>query len=228
MSRSKNLMNTFLVAVFTALLLPGLANAGDRILIDAGDSNLAFAPAYARVINNGLSDFVPIVFYRNPICVDPDFDLISFIDLPTPNPMPPPPFLDFGAFGCLPLTVEGFAIFEGEFDPFAAIPPIQNKLTGDAVPFVFVARDDFDAVAADGLTMADLYDVGLWGTATSFKEVLHPLPGVVQVGLINIVATGALDDDGTPFKFRLTSQFFYADDGIQVLIAERVFNLKFD
>lgn len=217
----------FLTAIFTVLLLPVLASSADRILIDEWDSNHAFAPMYARVMNNGLSDYVPIVFYRNPACVRPDFNLLMVMDPPVLIDPGPPPLIDFRALACLPLTAEGFAIFEGEFDPTAGVPPIQNKLAGDAVPFVFVARADFNAVAADGLTMADLYDVGLWGTATSFKEVLQPLPGVVPVGLINIVAGGERDD-GTPFTFRLTSQFFYADDDIQVLITERVFNLKFD
>ena len=230
MSHRKNLMNTFLVAIFAALLLPGIASAADRIAIDEWDSNHAFAPMYARVMNNGISDFVPIVFYRNPACVRPDFNLLMVMDPPVLIDPGPPPVIDFRALACLPLTVEGFAIFEGEFDPAAGAPPIQNKLAGDAVPFVFVAREDFDAVAVDvdGLTMADLYDVGLWGTATSFKEVLQPLPGVAPVGLINIVAKGALDTDGTPFTFRLTSQFFVQDDGIPVEIAERVFKLNFD
>jgi hypothetical protein len=61
----------------------------------------------------------------------------------------------------------------------------------------------------------------MWGTATSYKEVLQP----GTPGLLNIVAEGTRDD-GVSFSFRLTSQFF--EQGGVPVIAERVFSLKFD
>jgi len=209
MSYKKHLMNTFLGAVFTALLVPGLANAADRIVIDNEDPS-AFAPMYARIIDNGVSDYVPIVFYRDPACVNPDFDLLSGFDIP-------------GAFFCLPLTIEGFAIFvDAEHDLPIGIPPRQAKYSGDSVPFAFVERGIYDTIAVNGLTIGE-FTPDMWGTATKFNEVLKPSPGPAKVGLLNIVAKGTLDASGTPFSFRVTTQVF---NGIE--LAERVFKLKFD
>ena len=200
------LISTY-VMVATIGLFASAANSADRVIVDEWDTNMAFSPMYARVMDNLESEYVPVVFYRTPDCVNPGFNLLLYYDIP-------------GAFFCLPLTVEGFAIFEDrENNPFD--PPIQSKLKGDGVPFVFVGRDDYDMIAADGLTIDDLRDYGMWATATSYKEVLQP----GTPGLLNIVAEGTRDD-GVPFKFRLTSQFF-DQDGIPV-IAERVFSLKFD
>ena len=199
--------NSVLIAVFTALLAPGLASAADRVLVDEVDTNMAFSPMYARVMDNLESEYVPVVFYRTPECVNPGFDLLLYYDIP-------------GAFFCLPLTVEGFAIFEDrENNPFD--PPIQSKLKGNSVPFVFVEREAYNNIAADGLIIGDLLDYGIWGTATSYKEELQP----TTPGLLNIVAEG-MRDDGVAFSFRLTSQFFEGD--VMPVIVERVFNLKFE
>ena len=218
-----NRFRTFLLpAVFAALFLPVTVNAGDRVVIDESDANLAFAPMYARIMDNLDSDYVPIVFYRDPTCVDEIFDLLMTFDLPS-SPTDP------GSFGCLPLTIEGFAIFEDfESDP-PGIPPRQAKYKGDAVPFVFVEREIYNDIAADGLQITELVADGMnvmWGTATSYKEVLQPKPGSAKVGLLNIVAKGTLDDDGTPFSFRVTTQVF--GDFPDLVLKERVFRLKFD
>jgi hypothetical protein len=200
-------INTFIIIAMLGMFASS-ANAADRVLVDEYDTNMAFSPMYARVMDNLESEYVPVVFYRNTECVDPGFDLLLYYDVP-------------GAFFCLPLTVEGFAIFEDrETNPFD--PPIQSKLKGDSVPFVFVERETYNTIAADGLTIGDLRDYGIWGTATSFKEELQPIPP----GLINIVANG-MRDDGVSFSFRLTSQFFEGDV-MPVIIAERVFSLKFN
>jgi hypothetical protein len=198
-----------LQVVFAVLLLPVTVSAADRLVIDERDSNGAFSPMYARIMDNGVSDYVPIVFYRDPACVRPDFNLFYMFDFPA-------------AFYCLPLTVEGFAIFEDAANIPLGVPPFQSKMSGDAVPFVFVERGVYNAIAADGLTMGD-FTADMWGTATSYKEVLQPSPGA-PVGLLSIVAEGTMDEDGTPFRFRVTSQVF--EDGTE--LAERVFSLKFD
>ena len=106
MSHIKHTISIFMAIVFSALLLPGFASAADRIVIDEWDTNGGFAPIYARVMDNMESEYIPVVFYRNTECVRPDFDLLQLFDIP------------FALF-CKPLTVEGFAIFEGEFDPTA-------------------------------------------------------------------------------------------------------------
>ena len=200
-------INTFIIIVMLGMFASS-ANAADRVLIDEYDTNMAFSPMYGRVIDNLESEYVPVYFYRTTECVNPGFDLLLSYDVP-------------GAFFCLPLTVEGFAIFEDrENNPFD--PPIQSKLKGDSVLFVFVERETYNTIAADGLTIGDLRDYGIWGTATSFKEELQPIPP----GLISIVAEG-MRDDGVPFRFRLTSQFFEGDV-MPVVIAERVFSLKFE
>ena len=196
-----------LVIVTTLGLFASSANSADRVVIDEWDTNFGFSPMYARIMDNLESEYVPVLFYRNPECVNPDFNLLLYYDVPA-------------AFMCLPLTVEGFAIFEDrETNPFD--PPVQSKLIGNSVPFVFIERATYDLIAADGLTIDDLRDYGIWGTATSYKEVLQPTPP----GLLNIVAEGTRDD-GVTFRFRVTSQIF-EEDGIPV-IAERVFSLKFD
>jgi len=200
------LLNIFIVLA-TLGMFGSSVNAADRVLIDEMDTNMAFSPMYGRVIDNLESEYVPVYFYRDPECVNPGFDLLTSYDVP-------------GAFFCLPLTAEGFAIFKDrENNPFD--PPMLSKLKGDGVPFVFVERDTYNMIAADGLTIGDLRDYGAWGTATSFKEELQPIPP----GLINIVAEG-MRDDGVAFRFRLTSQFFEGD--VSIIIAERVFELKFE
>ena len=204
--KTLRLINTFII-IATLGMFSSPANAADRVLVDDLDTNMAFSPMYGRVIDNLESEYVPVYFYRTIDCVNPGFDLLLSYDVP-------------GAFYCLPLTVEGFAIFEDrETNPFD--PPIQSRLKGDSVPFVFVERETYNTIAADGLTIGDLQDYGIWGTATSFKEELQPIPP----GLISVVAEG-MRDDGVPFRFRLTSQFFEGDV-MPVVIAERVFSLKF-
>lgn len=206
------------ISAFAILASLGLfassANSADRIVIDEFDSNGAYAPFYARIIDNLESDYIPIVFYRPPSCVNPAFDLLLLFDVPA-------------AFFCLPLTIEGFAIFEDfETDVLTGTPPFQQNFKGDSVPFVFVERDTYNTIAADGLTIADLLAAGTWGTATSYKEVLSPKPGPAQVGFVNILAKGTLDDDGTPFSFHVVAQVF--GDFPNLLPQERVFKLKFD
>jgi hypothetical protein len=207
MFNQKRLRNLLLGTVFTALSLPVAVYSADRVVIDEWDTNFAFSPMYARVMDNGVSDYVPIVFYRNPECVRPDFDLLHVFDVPA-------------AFYCLPLTMEGFSIFEDAANIPLGVPPFQAKFSGDEVPMAFVDRETYNVIAADGLTIGD-FTADMWGTATSYKEVLQPSPDA-NVFLLNIVAEGALDQDGTQFRLRVTAQAFSSTE-----IAERVFSLKF-
>ena len=207
MFTKKRLCNLLLGTVLTALFLPVAVNAADRVVIDEWDTNHAFSPMYARVMDNLVSDYIPIVFYRDPACVNKEFNLLLVFDVPT-------------AFGCLPLTMEGFSIFEDAANIPFGVPPFQAKLSGDAVPMAFVDRYTYNDIAADGLTMGD-FTADMWGTATSYKEVLHPSPDA-NVFLLSIVAEGTLDQDGTPFRLRVTAQSF---DGVE--IEERVFSLNF-
>ena len=101
-------------------------------------------------------------------------------------------------------------------------PPIQAKYSGDSVPFAFVERSVYNVIAADGLTIGD-FTPDMWGTATKFSEVLQPSREDDNVAILNIVAAGTLDDSGTPFSFRVTTQVFE-----RAVFEERVFRLKFD
>ena len=227
----KHFWDICLSTIFAILLLPILAstsvNAADRVVIDEWDTNNAFSPMYARVMDNGISEYVPIVFYRDPNCVIPPvpFPTLPEFDLLTPGGMQIP-----GAFFCLPLTIQGFAIFEAAANIPLGVPPFQAKSSGDAVPFVLVERSAYDDIAADGLYI-DEFDASMWATATSYKEVLQPIPAA-NTGLLDIVAKGTLDETGALFNFRLTAQFFWIvdEDGIPVgvEIAERVFRLNID
>jgi hypothetical protein len=221
MSYIKHAISIFMAIVFSALLLPGFASAADRIVIDEWDSNGGFAPMYARVMDNMESEYIPVVFYRNTLCVRPDFDLLQLFDIPS-------------ALFCLPLSVEGFAIFEGEFDPTAGIPPIQSKFSGDSVPFAFVERSVYEEIVydGDGLTYGELDANAIWGDASAYNEVLQPGGGPAKVPFLNIVSSGMLntevdaDGDGdmdNTFRFQVTAQFFDS-----ITPTARVFTLTFD
>lgn len=124
-------------------------------------------PFYARVellppfiFNDG--DWAAIVFYRDPGCVPPDFNLISVFDLPQ-------------AFGC-PHTVHGFSLWHGAM--FNGAPKKINISGNGAVPVWFVPWDSVkDEARADGnLTVAQLEQIGgaLVGYADQYTEELQP------------------------------------------------------
>jgi hypothetical protein len=159
------------------------------------------APIYARVgeptgpvfYNDGV--WAAIVFYRDPGCIPPDFNLLEFFA--------------FDSFGC-DLTVSGFTLWEVE--PGSAPPKIHNS-TGSVVPVWFVPLDVALAAAADGiLTIGELAGLeGLRkGVADRFNETLRPIPfppelgggGHHSPGLI-MDAKGDLEDGGR-FAFHLT------------------------
>lgn len=133
-----------------------------------------------------------IPFYRDPECIRPDFNLLTFFDAPA-------------AFGC-GLTVTGFSLFESLGSP--APPKVSQARGAGAVPFWFVPVTSALAAAQDGLlTIEELAALPglLEGHATFFHEVLHPVPapsgagGHVQPKLI-IEARGVLED-GRDFRF---------------------------
>ncbi|MCG7856393.1 hypothetical protein MD537_05420 [Flavihumibacter sediminis] len=124
-------------------------------------------------------------FYRNPDCIRPDFNLLSYFDVPA-------------AFGC-ELKVEGSYIIESGA-PLGTFPIISQS-RGTAVPFWFVQWDDFAALAADGVvTIADVESLNpVKGLADNFVEMLKPRFENHQV-VIN--ASGSLED-GRTFMFHV-------------------------
>jgi hypothetical protein len=158
-------------------------------------------PFYARIIPIPPHVFVVdgwavIPFYRDPDCVPPDFDLLTF-------------FHGAAAFACTPMT-EGMNLWRSE--PFLGAPMISQSRGTGAVPFwIIPAAAVLDAMQDGKLPMAELAGLPgrLTGTATHFQELLqpHPLPPGAGGGghpnpSIHMVALGTLDD-GRRFQFNL-------------------------
>lgn len=158
-------------------------------------------PYYARiepvpphVYEDG--EWAIFVFYRDPACIRPDFDLIDFFDPPA-------------AFGC-PLRVSGSSIWD---EAFGVGAPKVVTIEGDgAVPVWLLPSSVASSAVADGtLTIGELTSLPgrLEGTATRYREVVmpHPLPSFLGGGghanpKIAITAGGALED-GRMFSYHL-------------------------
>ncbi len=164
---------------------------------DAGNKRVHYpaedpgAPLYVRMspLSNQLfftDGWLVMPFHRQPACIRPDFNLLALMDVPA-------------AFGCA-LTTRGYYIIEKDA-PLGTFP-IMAQSTGTAVPFWFVNREAFEAIAADGVvTIGDIMALApLKGTATDFKETLRPR---LENHHVQINAKGVLDD-GRAFSFHVT------------------------
>ncbi len=161
-------------------------------------------PAYARlellvpnfdVPNN--NRWAAIVFYRDPACVPPDFNLGRFFDFPSDQGP--------GAFGC-PLLVEGQEIWEEP--PRPGLSPIYVR-TRNAVPNLpiwFVAWDELRPILESGqVFIGDIAGLPslVQGGAYWYEEALYP-NGAAAIPGITLRARGTLEDGG---EFRLTWHF---------------------
>jgi hypothetical protein len=137
-------------------------------------------PYYARSIA-GSGEWSPIIFYRPVACVPPTFNLELVFDVPR-------------VFGCGPMTVDSFALWElgPGLDP-APRHAVSHGL--GAVPIWFVRTDDLIRARSDEVvTLAELQALDpLTGTATFFTETLHPSESV-KSPLLVINAKGTLTD----------------------------------
>lgn len=173
-----------LVSVLAVFVGAGTAQAAVRQTIPEEQPG---PPFYARIISQvpGTEDQSAVVFYRDPACIPPDFNLLQFFDIPR-------------AFGC-PLTVEGFVIWKNGPPP-VDFAPIQQQLFGlGAVPVWFVSTADLNAATADDvLTIGELAALPslVVGTASFFHETLHPTEGA-RVPMIEMNARGTLSDGRT-------------------------------
>ena len=155
-------------------------------------------PAYARIERapyDGLplvhhdQEWAAIPFYRSPACARAAFNLLDFFDAPA-------------AFNC-PMTVEGFEIWKN--GPWAGeSSPIQVVSHGSgAVPVWFVRWEVLKTALSDNLlTMPELIALApLKGTASFFKETLHPgegpSGGSAKNTKLQFVARGLLEDGRT-------------------------------
>jgi hypothetical protein len=154
-------------------------------------------PFYARIelvdgqmLAHHDATWTAITFYRDPAGVPGDFDLLQLFDAPR-------------AFD-VPMVIEGFEIWRN--GPWAGdASPIEVSSYGlGAVPIWFVRWDELQSTvnANDRLTVADLESLPslIKGSASRFKEVLHPFQSAVQTKT-QIEASGTLPD-GRSFAFQ--------------------------
>jgi hypothetical protein len=143
-------------------------------------------PAYARIEGSPPhvyhdDEWAAIVFYRNPACVPPAFNLLTFFDVPA-------------AFGCQ-LTVEGNMVHQAGA---TGEPPrmVVARGTG-AVPVWFVPLASIQPALEDGvLTIGELAGLSglLTGHADHFNEVLQPSQGNHPNPNLIVNARGELED----------------------------------
>lgn len=163
----------FLAVLLSFIFAANSAFGNERVTIPP--------PPYAPIYLDwyGDDDTVAFIFYRPSECVPGDFNLYDFFDIP-------------GAFFCVPLTVDGFAIYEDAGD----LIPSQYKVHGlGELPVWFVSGDDYDAAIDDGdLLFSEVESMPslLKGHATFYKEN-RQVDGVHPNPKVNIVAYGMID-----------------------------------
>jgi hypothetical protein len=179
-------MRSHRTLIMLALLIVTVVAAPAAMANDRRGGEGDNLPYYARWLPAG--EWSVVIFYRPPSCVPDDFNLLDFFDWE-------------GAWGCGPGTTDGFSIW-----PRDAQIPIQVQLAGrGAVPIYAVRTSEIEAAAEDGvLTIGEIAALPslMIGTATSYREVLHPDQGA-RVPKITVVARGAFDD-GRSFQFQFT------------------------
>ncbi len=167
---------------------PAAAAEAELVRVENGDG----PPFYARFGENetfGDSEWVAIVFYRDPACVPDEFNLNDFFDFPgDAGP---------GAFGCQPPTTDVVEYWAGE--PGSGPAPALSEMTGrGAVPVWFFTRADIDAAKSDGMvTITELEGLTSRrvGSAATFTEYLKPSQSNAAP-LLRFMAEGTLEDGG--------------------------------
>jgi hypothetical protein len=164
-----------------------IEESGEPVVIENGDG----PPFYARFGENELfsdGDQVVVVFYRPPGCIPADFNLNQFFHMPSEEGP--------GAFACAPLTVsviETWQTAPGE-DP---APLVAESAGLGAVPVWFFSAEDMNQAMNDNVvTIGELEALASRqvGTATTFRELLHPGQSN-ENPLIQFTAEGTLEDD---------------------------------
>lgn len=172
-------------------------------------------PAYARLelLIPGFDvphdeHWAAIVFYRNPACVPPDFDLGQFFDLPGPAGL--------GAFGC-ELLVEGHEIWQN--GPGQDLGPIyvRTRNATARLPIWFVKWSELRPLLESGqVYIGEIKSLPslLRGEARWFEEALYPNGAASDPGL-TMKAEGKLEGGG---KFGLSWHFQASANADEVVI----------
>lgn len=186
-----SLVTAMLLAVFSA----DVVQAQVRLKIPEQTPG---GPAYARVERPFLihtDDWAAVLFYRDPVCVPEDFNLLDVLDF---QGFPDNPRV----FRC-PLTVEAFEMREVP-EPIGPPKLVFTWGTG-AVPVWFVRWPELQgALADDELTITELRAMGSLqiGYASFFEETLD-FSEIGETLRLVMVAHGALLD-GRRFQLQYT------------------------
>ncbi len=167
-------------------------------------------PAYARlelivpnfdVPNN--ERWAAIVFYRDPACVPPDFNLGRFFHLPGPQGL--------GAFACR-LLVEGHEIWQNDMETDLAPIYVRTRNAVPDLPIWFVAWNELQPILESGqVFIGDIARLPslVRGSAYWYEEALYP-NGTAEIPGITLRSEGTLEDGG---KFRL--KWHFTDQGAE-------------
>lgn len=165
---------------------PDLSHGGLHRLVVPDDVAPGGPPVFfAHIYDDGGSDQVPVVFFRDPAFTPDGVNLLPIDEQGT-----------FGSRAAAPRTVEGFVLIEAP--PFPALARFTNRV-GETVPVWFVARQDFEAAAADdSVSKAELLAMPSLtiGAATHLTFVASPGSNVPTVQ----ASAGGVLDDGRRFQ----------------------------
>ncbi len=178
--RRRTLLGSALACLALWLSLGSVAHAQVRV-------DHVQVPFYVRDIVG--DTWTAAIFYRPPGCIPPGFNLETFFDPPR-------------VFGCGPMTMDGYAVFDN--GPGIDPAPDLSRLSGQgAVPIWFVRTRAFKAATADDvITLAELAALKpLRGSARFYEELLlTDNPDRAPAYHFSAVAHGKLSD-GRSFSY---------------------------
>lgn len=170
-----------------------LTHGGLHRLVVPGDVPAGGPPVFfAHVYDDGRSDWVPVLFFRDP-ALTPEGENLLILEEQG----------NFMTRSAAPRTVEGFVLIEAP--PFPALARFTNPV-GETVPVWLVSRQDFEAAAADDVvTRAELQAMPslLMAEATHLTFVASPGSNVPTIQ----TSAGGVLPDGRRFQVTLVYDF---------------------
>lgn len=168
---------------------PDLSHGGLHRLVVPDDVAPGGPPVFfAHIYDDGGSDRVPVLFFRDPALTPGDENLLPLDH--QGNPV---------SRAAAPRTVEGFILMEAP--PFPVLARLTNPV-GKTVPIWFVSRQDFEAAAADAVvSKAELLAMPslMLGQATRLTFLASPGSDVPSIQ----ASAGGVLDDGRRFQVTL-------------------------